>query len=124
MGNVDELASNFDVDAGHDHVELGAQEECAILRQQVDRGVHRRGLGQANLLLSRSNADRADEAAGPGSAEEVLGRRVRVGKLQVEEAVVAAGVAVGAADIVGGSGIDGLGSQGRSFRLALCRAPD
>ena len=70
---------------------------------------------QLDLLLGGGELDRAEVAGRPGAGEQVLGGRVRLRQLDVDEAVAAAGGAVGAAGGVGAAGEEDFcgGGHGR-----------
>jgi hypothetical protein len=106
---LDQLLRNRAVDAGDADVETGAQEEGAVCVVQIDRGIDRRLARQLDLALGGGEAERAEVAGRPGSSEQVFGGRVRLGQLDVEEAVAGVRGAVGARGDVGLAGEEKLG---------------
>jgi hypothetical protein len=117
---IDQFAGDFAVDAGDMNVEAGAEDEAVSAAvQQFDRRVGFGRCGERDLALSGREFERADEAGRPCGSEEIFGGGVRLRQRDVEDAVGAAGVAVGAAFDVGGAGEEDLSVMSGSFRVGL-----
>jgi hypothetical protein len=108
------------LDAGDADVKPRAQEERAAVKIQRDLGIDFRRGRELDLTLRGRKLDRADVAGRPGGAEQVFGRRMRLWQLDVEQAVLAAGSAVGAGGDVGLSGEENLGGHGEVLSAGEC----
>ena len=98
---VDEILRDRVVEARQADIEARTQEEAAVAVVQIDLGIDRRIGRQLDLLLRGGDADRAHVAGRPGDAEQILGGRMRLGQLDVDLAVAALAIAIGAAGGVG-----------------------
>jgi hypothetical protein len=108
---MDQHLPDFTVESWQADIESSNQEEVDAIAFEVDLRIDRQFGRELDLPLARRELNRAHVAGRPSRAEQILGRRVRLGQLNVKETVPAVGCAVKAAGIVRLAGEEELGGH-------------
>ena len=94
MRRLDQCLRDIAIDLRETDIEARAQEIGTALKNQINLGIDRWLGRKDDLPLAGCKLERADIAGRPSGTEQVLGSGMRLGELQIEQSIAAAGAAI------------------------------